>query len=209
MERKMAFIFGRGKKISRWLRARPRSFFDWEKREGVLPPELCDEHKHEEGTPMLLEQATPTNVSRALREINSFEWEGDFKPMARQALKELLEPNTSRRTKKLLARHLCRVRAGGCRKTLRLPFDRLRANGGIWKTSKTTPFMLSLSKHAVIFSSNYLDCIAHRLYALRIFQRGEISWILVQVARTNNAPHYLSVARLRKIVEEFQNFGPQ
>ena len=35
---------------------------------------------------MLLDQATPRNVSRALREINSFEWEGDFKPMARQAL---------------------------------------------------------------------------------------------------------------------------
>src|SRR5437773_879388 len=91
MERKMAFIFGRGKKISRWLRVRPRSFFDWEKREGVLPPELCNEHKHEEGTPMLLEQATPTNVSRAIREINAFEWEGDFKPMARQALKQLME----------------------------------------------------------------------------------------------------------------------
>jgi len=40
---------------------------------------------------MLLDQATPRNVSRAMREINSFEWEGDFKPMARQALKELLE----------------------------------------------------------------------------------------------------------------------
>lgn len=40
---------------------------------------------------MLLDQATPGNVSRALREINGFDWEGDFKPMARQALKELLE----------------------------------------------------------------------------------------------------------------------
>jgi putative transposase len=40
---------------------------------------------------MLLEQATPGNVSRAFFEINAFEWEGDFKPMARQALKELLE----------------------------------------------------------------------------------------------------------------------
>jgi putative transposase len=40
---------------------------------------------------MLLEQATPGNVSRALLEINAFECEGDFKPMARQALKELLE----------------------------------------------------------------------------------------------------------------------
>jgi transposase-like protein len=40
---------------------------------------------------MLLEQATLRNVSRAMGEINGFEWEGDFKPMARQALKELLE----------------------------------------------------------------------------------------------------------------------
>ena len=39
---------------------------------------------------MLLDQATPRNVSRALSEINAFEWEGDFKPMARQALKELV-----------------------------------------------------------------------------------------------------------------------
>src|SRR5262245_14449691 len=89
--RKMAFTFGREQTIGSWLRVRPRSFFDWEKTEGVLPPELCDQHKHEEGTPMLLEQATLRNVSRAMGEINGFEWEGDFKPVARQALKELLE----------------------------------------------------------------------------------------------------------------------
>jgi putative transposase len=87
----MAFTFGRGKTIGRWLRVRPRVFLDWEKTEGVLPPELCNQHKHEEGTPMLIDQATPRNVSRALREINGFEWEGDFKPMARQALKQLVE----------------------------------------------------------------------------------------------------------------------
>jgi putative transposase len=40
---------------------------------------------------MLLEQATQRNVSRALEEINGFQWEGDFKPMARQALKRLVE----------------------------------------------------------------------------------------------------------------------
>jgi hypothetical protein len=57
VERKMAFIFGRGKKISEWLEVRPRLFWDWEKREGVLTPELCDEHKQQEGTPMLLDQA--------------------------------------------------------------------------------------------------------------------------------------------------------
>ena len=88
---KMAFIFGRGKEIGRWLRERPKVFFDWEKAEGVLTPELCNQHKQQEGTPMLLDQATPRNVSRAIKEINGFEWEGDFKPMARRALKELLE----------------------------------------------------------------------------------------------------------------------
>jgi putative transposase len=87
----MALIFVPGRTIERWLRGRARSFLDWEKREGVLTPELYDEYKHEEGTPMLLDQATPRNVSRAIKEINGFEWEGDFKPMARQALKELLE----------------------------------------------------------------------------------------------------------------------
>jgi transposase-like protein len=40
---------------------------------------------------MLLKHTTRRNVSRALREINAFESEGDFKPHARQALKELLE----------------------------------------------------------------------------------------------------------------------
>jgi hypothetical protein len=87
----MAFTIGREKTISSWLRVRPRPFFDLENKEGVLPPELCDEHKHEEGTPMLLEQATPRNVSRALTEINAFEWEGDFEPMAHQSLKRLVE----------------------------------------------------------------------------------------------------------------------
>jgi putative transposase len=87
----MAFTFGREDKISAWLRERPRSFFDWEKIEGVLPPELYHKYKHEEGTPMLLEQATRRNVSRALTEINAFDWEGDFKPAARQELKRLME----------------------------------------------------------------------------------------------------------------------
>ena len=40
---------------------------------------------------MLLEPATLRNVTRAMEEINAFQWEGDFKPLARQALKELLE----------------------------------------------------------------------------------------------------------------------
>lgn len=40
---------------------------------------------------MRLEPATLRNVTRAMQEINGFEWEGDFKPRARRALKELLE----------------------------------------------------------------------------------------------------------------------
>lgn len=40
---------------------------------------------------MLLKRATVRNVSRALKEINAFEVEGDLKPKARRALKEILE----------------------------------------------------------------------------------------------------------------------
>lgn len=40
---------------------------------------------------MELNVATVRNVSRALKEIKAFEWEGDFKPMARQALRKILE----------------------------------------------------------------------------------------------------------------------
>jgi putative transposase len=87
----MTFTFGREERIERWLREKPKSFLDWEKVEGVLTPELCNQHKQEEGTPMLLDQATSRNVSRALNEINGFDWEGDFKPMALQALKDLVQ----------------------------------------------------------------------------------------------------------------------
>ena len=40
---------------------------------------------------MLLERATLRNVTRAIEEINGFQWKGDFKPLARKALKDLLE----------------------------------------------------------------------------------------------------------------------
>lgn len=98
----MAFTFGRESKFSRWLRDRPRSFLDWENKEGVLPPKLHDKYKHEEGTPMLLEQVTPRNVSRAIEQINAFEWEGDFKPMARQALKQLVDKRLDEEMKEYL-----------------------------------------------------------------------------------------------------------
>ena len=40
---------------------------------------------------MLLDQATARNVLRALNDINGFDYEGDFKPTARQVLKELVQ----------------------------------------------------------------------------------------------------------------------
>ena len=40
---------------------------------------------------MLLKRATVRNVSRALKEINAFELEGDFRAQARQALKAMME----------------------------------------------------------------------------------------------------------------------
>ena len=39
----------------------------------------------------MLHKATVRNVNRALKEVNYFQWEGDFKPLARKALKEILE----------------------------------------------------------------------------------------------------------------------
>ena len=71
IRRAMGFEYGQEDRIGRWLKERPKTFFDWENKEGVLPPELRDKHKHEEGTPMLLEQATLRNVSRAM-DLSSF-----------------------------------------------------------------------------------------------------------------------------------------
>src|SRR4030042_59527 len=36
-------------------------------------------------------KATVRNVNRALKEVNAFEWEGDYRPAAREALKRILE----------------------------------------------------------------------------------------------------------------------
>jgi len=67
-------------------------FFGWLKKEGVLAPGTVQPTQVTRRAPrMLLKQTTVRNVSRALREINAFETEGDFKPQARQALKQLLE----------------------------------------------------------------------------------------------------------------------
>lgn len=39
----------------------------------------------------MLHKATVRNVNRALKEVNSFQWEGEFKGKAKEALKKILE----------------------------------------------------------------------------------------------------------------------
>jgi len=39
----------------------------------------------------MLHRATVRNVNRALKEVNSFQWEGEFKLKAKEALKKLME----------------------------------------------------------------------------------------------------------------------
>jgi len=41
-------------------------------------------------------KATVRNVRRALKEVNAFEWEGDYRPAAREALKRILEDGVDR-----------------------------------------------------------------------------------------------------------------
>jgi len=36
-------------------------------------------------------KATVRNVNRALKEVNAFEWEGDYRPEAAKRLREILE----------------------------------------------------------------------------------------------------------------------
>ena len=54
----------------------------------------------------LLWKATVRNVNRALKEINAFEWEGDYRPETANRLKSLLEE----RMDEELAQYLGRAR---------------------------------------------------------------------------------------------------
>ena len=56
-----------------------------------------------------------TSNRGALREINAFEWEGDFKPMARKALKELLEKGMEEEMAEFVGfrQHACNLRVKG------------------------------------------------------------------------------------------------
>ena len=49
-------------------------------------------------------RATVRNVNRALREINAFEWEGDYRAEARNRLKELLEERMDEELEQYLGR---------------------------------------------------------------------------------------------------------
>ena len=49
-------------------------------------------------------KATVRNVNRALKEINAFEWEGDYRPAAREALKRILEDEVDRELGQYLGR---------------------------------------------------------------------------------------------------------
>ncbi|MBI5327997.1 MAG: transposase, partial [Deltaproteobacteria bacterium] len=39
----------------------------------------------------MLYKATVRNVNRALKEVNYFQWEGDFKALAKESIKQILE----------------------------------------------------------------------------------------------------------------------
>ena len=49
-------------------------------------------------------KATVRNVNRALKEINAFEWEGDYRPAAREALKRILEDEVDEELEQYLGR---------------------------------------------------------------------------------------------------------
>jgi len=53
---------------------------------------------------MRLRNATITSVNRALKEINAFEYEGDYRPATRQALKEILESSYTNEVDEYLGR---------------------------------------------------------------------------------------------------------
>jgi hypothetical protein len=49
-------------------------------------------------------KATVRNVRRAFKEVNAFEWEGDYRPAAREALKKILEDEVDRELEQYLGR---------------------------------------------------------------------------------------------------------
>jgi len=62
--------------------------------------------RKEDHTPCqdFLWKATVRNVNRALKEINAFEWEGDYRAETRNRLKELLEERMDEELEQYLGR---------------------------------------------------------------------------------------------------------
>ena len=67
-------------------------------------------------------KATVRNVNRALREVNAFEWEGDYRPAAREALKRILEDGVDKELEQYLGRAWYERRSEGIREGYRNGF---------------------------------------------------------------------------------------
>jgi transposase-like protein len=67
-------------------------------------------------------KATVRNVNRALKEVNAFEWEGDYRPAAREALKRILEDEVEREVEQYLGRAWYERRGEGNREDYRNGF---------------------------------------------------------------------------------------
>ncbi len=67
-------------------------------------------------------KATVRNVNRALKEINAFEWEGDYRPAARKALKSILEDQVNGELEQYLGRAWYERRREGIREDYRNGF---------------------------------------------------------------------------------------
>ena len=67
-------------------------------------------------------KATVRNVNRALKEVNAFEWEGDYRPAAREALKRILEDEVDKEVEQYLGRGWYERRGEGNREDYRNGF---------------------------------------------------------------------------------------
>ncbi len=64
-------------------------------------------------------KATVRNVNRALKEVNAFEWEGDYRPEAAKRLKEILEERMDEELEQYLGRGKHQRREEGDREDYR------------------------------------------------------------------------------------------
>ena len=67
-------------------------------------------------------KATVRNVRRAFKEVNAFEWEGDYRPAAREALKKILEDEVDKELEQYLGRGWDERRGEGEREDYRNGF---------------------------------------------------------------------------------------